>query len=409
MNWHLFLAFKYLFPTKKFGTAFTWLAIIGVALGVAVLLIVLSVMNGFQSNIKQKIVDSNGEIRIESTTGNLQYENLAKILDTHKEIAAYSPYTLAPFMLISNDGIPAFAFAKGINSQTETRVTNFDTIPTLSSIDLLGDDEIILDENLCKSLHLQIGDSVELYSTNMLSELTKDSLLLPRDVVVVGIFRSQTYNTNGILMSNDLLQDLYNLDGQFHGVTIKVADGIDIESFAQKLQHELGADYRVIDWKNLHKELLFALQWEKTMMFFVLLFIVLIAAFSISCTLITNVVRKTKEIALINAIGGSRIGIMLCFCYQSLLIGTFGTILGLLSGVGILHYRDNIMSIIEKLTFSTSSSGYISQFIHLPVLYTANDILLISLVSIVICALAGIIPAIKTSKINPALALRFEQ
>ena len=89
MNWHLYLAFKYLFPTKKFGTAFTWLAIIGVALGVAVLLIVLSVMNGFQNNIKQKIVDSNGEIRIESTTGNLRYENLANILNTTQRRISY--------------------------------------------------------------------------------------------------------------------------------------------------------------------------------------------------------------------------------------------------------------------------------------------------------------------------------
>lgn len=409
MNWQLYLALKYLFPTKKFGTAFTWLAILGVSIGVAVLLIVLSVMNGFQQNIKSKIINSNGEIRIEATDGNLQYQQLSNILDNHTEIEAYSPYTFAPFMIISNDEIPAFAFAKGINAQTETLVTKISTIPAIESLNCLIDDEIIVDENIFNSLHLNIGDSVELYSTNMLSELTKDSLILPRDINVVGIFKSQNYNTYGIIMSNELLQELYNLDKTFHGVTVKLSSSVNIERFAAKLQQELGNTYRVLDWKNLHQELLFALQWEKTMMFFVLLFIVLIAAFSIACTLITNVIRKTKEIALIKAIGGTRFGIMMCFCFQSLVIGMFGTILGLLSGVVILHYRDNIMSIIEKLTYTTSSSDYIAQFVHLPVVYTATDILLISLLSIIICTFAGIIPALKTANINPAFALRFEQ
>jgi lipoprotein-releasing system permease protein len=164
-----------------------------------------------------------------------------------------------------------------------------------------------------------------------------------------------------------------------------------------------------MDCVSGNSALLFALRWEKTMMFFVLLFILLVASFSISSSLITNVVRKVREIGLVIAIGGNRYGVAKWFCLQGLFIGFCGTALGMVSGIAVLWRRDFIIRLATGLLKWEDAQNYLSQFVRLPVKYDGADFILITLFSLLICVLSGIIPGLRAAKINPAEALRCEQ
>ena len=410
MHWSFFIALKQLFPSHRYGTIFTWLSLLGVALGVAVLFIVQSVMNGFQNDIQSNIVKSQGQLRVESsgTITHFDYQFLEKSFSNFQEIARISPYVTGEIVILRNN-TSGFALAKGIDPNTESGVTCIQPTQSVKSIRDLSNNEVFIEENLFHSLQLTLGDVIEVYSLPMIFEISEDNIPLPREARVVGIFAAGSYNLNGIIAPISFLQDLYSLENEIHGITLKLHPSVDVSKFAETLQNKLGMYYKVTDWKNFNKELLFALRWEKTMMFFVLLFILLIASFSISCTLITNVVRKTKEIALINAIGGSRRGILLCYCFQGFFIGILGTIGGMLMGFVVLAFRNSITATLEKLLCNNSASNYLSQFVHLPVQYSSTDIFIISALSIGICTLAGLFPAIKACHINTARALRFEQ
>jgi lipoprotein-releasing system permease protein len=258
-------------------------------------------------------------------------------------------------------------------------------------------------------LGVQIGDFVEIYTALALEALQKDTIIFPRDVRVVGYFSANNYDQNAILCSLPLMQELYELGEGVHGFTVKLGKGQSVEQVAKQLQDFLGDEYRVMDWIHGNSEMLFALRWEKTMMFFVLLFVLLVASFSISSTLIANVIRKTREIGLIMAMGGNRYGIAKCFCLQGFFIGFCGTLLGIGGGITVLHFRDSIIKFITWAFHWEGAQNYLSQFVQFPVEYHGSDFLLISLFSIFICIASGIIPGFRASRIHPADALRYEQ
>jgi lipoprotein-releasing system permease protein len=406
MNWSTYLALKNLFPSRRKFTFFTVMSIIGVTLGVAVLVVVQSVMNGFQVEIRRNLVRVQGEIRVERLG---LIEDLAvfeKEMQKFDEIEAIAPYGYGIVMLIY-DGRPAFPLAKGIR-EDEAKVTGVGESLKFCSLEKLDSDHIILGEQLAMQLGIRLGDRVELYSPLALESLQNDDIIFPREVEVMGFFEANDYDKNAFLCSLERMQDLYALGEGAHGFTIKVKSGYSVEKFAAKLQEQLGSEYRVIDWIHGNGELLFALRWEKTMMFFVLLFILLVASFSISSMLVTNVVRKVREIGVIIAMGGNRWGIARCFCLQGFFVGICGIFLGILSGMVVLYYRDGIINIVDKILTGNNAQNYLSQFTHLPVAYAMGDFIFIGLFSLLICIFSGIIPGLKAARIHPANALRYE-
>ncbi|MDR1303137.1 MAG: ABC transporter permease, partial [Puniceicoccales bacterium] len=296
------------------------MSIVGVALGVAVLVVVQSVMNGFQVDIRQNIVRVQGEIRIEGKDGIENPADFEKKLQNFSEIEAIAPYACGVVMLMHGDA-PVFPVAKGIDADREGRVTGVEGVLSLCSLENLGGDCAIIGEQLAARCGIQIGDRVEIYTPLALEALQKNEVIFPRDVRVAGYFSANNYDQNMILCPLSLMQDLYALGDGVHGFTLKLRDGQFVEKCAKKMQNFLGDEYRVMDWISGNGALLFALRWEKTMMFFVLLFILLVASFSISSSLITNVVRKVREIGLVIAIGGTRYGVAKWFCLQRLFIG----------------------------------------------------------------------------------------
>jgi lipoprotein-releasing system permease protein len=382
------------------------MSILGVALGVAVLVVVLSVMNGFQAEIRRNLIRVQGEIRVECPELIEDLSAFEKKMQTFDEIEAIAPYGCGVVMLLHGDR-PAFPFAKGI-TEDEAKVTGVSESLKFCLLGDLDNDRIILGEQLAIQLGIRLGDQVELYSPLALEALQNDDIIFPREVEVVGFFAANDYDRNAFLCSLGRMQDLYALGEGAHGFTIRVKLGYSVEKFAEKLQKQLGPEYRVTDWIHSNGDLLFALRWEKTMMFFVLLFILLVASFSISSMLVTNVVRKTREIGVIIAMGGNHWGIARCFCLQGFFIGIYGIFLGILGGVGVLQCRDAIVKIINRLLTWESAQNYLGQFTHLPIEYNMDDFVFIGLFSLLICIFSGIIPGLKTARIHPANALRSE-
>ncbi|MDR1591219.1 MAG: ABC transporter permease [Puniceicoccales bacterium] len=406
MNWIAYLALKNLFPTGQKLTFFTIMSTLGVTLGVAVLVVVQSVMNGFQAEIRRDLVRIQGEIRVECSGAVDSLAEFWKKMQIFSEIEAIAPYCCGVVMLIHGNR-PVFPLAKGV-TEDEAKVTGLGESLKFCSLEDLDSDRIILGEQLAAQLGICLGDRVELYSPLALEALQNDDIIFPREVEVAGFFAASDCDKNALLCSMGRMQDLYGLGEGVHGFTIKVKSDYSVEKFAKRLQKQLGSEYRVTDWIHGNSDLLFALRWEKTMMFFVLLFILLVASFSIASMLVTNVVRKTREIGVVMAMGGTRWGIARCFCLQGFFVGICGTFLGIFFGIVVLYYRDNIVNIIDKILTGNDAQNYLSQFTHLPVEYNANDFIFIGLFSLLICIFSGIIPGLKAARIHPANALRSE-
>jgi lipoprotein-releasing system permease protein len=364
-------------------------------------------MNGFQSEIKRNLVEIQGEIRVEGYEIIEDIKAFEKFLMNFEEIEAIAPYGRGVIMLM-RDGHSIFPFIKGITAN-ELAVTGVGQMLKSCSLKDLDNDHIIVGEQLALQMGLRVSDMVELYSPLALEFLQNDNIIFPREVKVAGFFVANDYDKNTILCSLERIQDLYELGEGAHGFTIKLHSGYSVERFALKLQEQLGSAYRVTDWVQGNSNLLFALRWEKTMMFFVLLFILLVASFSISSMLITNVVRKTREIGIIIAIGGNRCGIARCFFLQGLFVGIIGTCFGIIGGMSVLYFRDEIVKFTNTILIGSSAQNYLSQFTHLPVTYHMSDFIIIGLFSILICILSGVIPGLRATRICPAKALHYEQ
>lgn len=405
MNWVNYWAWKCLFPSRRRFTFFTFMSIVGVTLGVAVIVVVQSVMNGFQDDIKRNLVAAQGEIRVEGRQIIPDCEQFT--LRRYKEVSAAAPFVHGMVMLTHGD-CTSFAYAKGVD-RSELEVTEICKIGPDGSSFVPRDNEIILGINVAHRLGAKIGDVIEVYAPNSLECLTRDEVIFPKELTVIGFSESNNYLYDVAICSLAAMQSLYATNDGVHGVTLRLNHGISVEKFAYVLQKNLGDRYIVTDWIHSNHDFLFALRWEKTMMFFVLFFVLLVSLFSISSMLITNVVRKTREIGTLVAMGGNNKSIALSFCFQSVFIGILGITFGIISSVIVLEWRDKIIAALYKLLPWSDAQSYLSQFTHLPVSYKITDFLLISVFTLTICIFCGLIPALKVSRIQPANALRYER
>ncbi len=409
MPWYLYLALKQLFPTGRRIAFFTLASIAGVMLGVAVLIIVLSVMNGFGVEIRQKIVETNGDVRVEN--GGIMYDQeavMAKIR-TQAGVQAVTPYAQG-MVLLQAGNRPSFPVIHGLDLATVQQVVPLAKFMVVGRVEDLDDDSVLLSSELAASLGARVGQKVDVYSPLLLERLKQDEILLPRSVRVAGIFETgwNQVDSNTVLCSLRLMQDLYGLGRGVHGVSVRLRPGVDSDEFAAKLNALFDGADRAVSWIESNRDFLFVLQLEKNMLFFLLLFIVLVAAFAITSSLLIAVVRKTREIGLLGALGGKPRQVAACFCFQGFLIGVAGTLLGIGLAVLALSFRNEIVHAFARITQSEAALLRFYQFANLPLSYSAHDFTLIIVSSVVIATLAGLLPAWRAARLKPVEALRSE-
>ena len=402
MAYELFIAKRYLTARKKskFISIITLISVGGVLVGVAALVIVLSVMNGFETEVRSRIIGTTSHITVFSMEeeGMEDYTQVISQVEGMKGVVAASPFVFAKAAIASakaSDGIAV----RGVLPQRELRVTRIGESIKSGAFDLQGG--ICLGTDLAEGLGVSVGDRVNLFSIG--KEGLSPGLAVPKitKFEVTGIFETGMYEYDSqlALISLDKAQKLFNLGNRVSGVEVKVKNYYQAGKIADALDHLLGFPYYAVDWMHLHKNLFSWMKIEKWSMFLILCLIILVAAFNIISTLIMVVMEKTKEIGILKSMGATSQGIRRIFLFEGLVVGGVGATLG--SGIGYAlcwaQETFKIISLPSQIYFINS----------LPIDMHPLDFVAVALASLAICTAASLYPAYKAARLIPVEAIRY--
>ncbi|MCC5022554.1 MAG: ABC transporter permease [Candidatus Synoicihabitans palmerolidicus] len=412
MPWSLYLALKQLFPSGRRFPFFTVISVIGVALGVALLIISVSVMGGFGREIRRMIVDTQGDVQVRAGGYLENSDEVVARLAAPPWVTGVTPFAEGVVML-QYDLKPAFPALQGIDVERVNSVIPLDDYIRSGSLEDLDDDSVILSSRLAYSLGARIGSVVEIYSPLLLEKMKGGEMMLPRELEVVGIFEigHQSLDSSVVLVTLRCMQELYGLGDGVHGFSVKLEEGVDPDLAARGFNRELAEvapGAFAASWLDSNQDFLFVVQLEKTMIFFLLLFIIVVASFSVTSSLLISVVRKTREIGLLGAMGARKRDVALCFCWQAMLIGVGGTLTGVAVGFTVLHFRDDLIAAFTRLTGSEEALLRFYEFSNLPAYLSNQDLTLIVSAAVIISTLAGVLPAWRAAGLQPVEALRNE-
>jgi len=409
MSWPLYLALKQLFPTGRRFPFFTFISILGVALGVTLLIVSISVMGGFGREIRNMIVNTQGEVQVRSFGLIENPQAVLKMVEGVKGVVASTPFAEG-VVLLQHENKPAFPAIQGVDMTRVEGVVPLKKYIIAGSFEDLDDDRVILSSQLAMTIGARLGSKVSIYSPLLLEKLKADEILMPRELEVCGIFEigHQQLDSSVVIVTLRTMQELYGLGHAVHGVNVKLADGADPDRVARAINQALPVDGVARSWMDSNHEFLFVLQLEKNMIFFLLLFIIVVAAFSVASSLLISVVRKTREIGPLGALGATPKQVAACFCFQGILIGAGGTALGLVMGFTVVHFRNDIVAGFTRLTGSREALERFYQFSQLPAYLSGSDLALIVSSALIVSTLAGLLPAWRAAKLKPVEAFRAE-
>ena len=410
-----FIGFRYTRAKRKnhFISFISLTSMIGIALGVAALIIVLSVMNGFQAELRNRILGVASHIEITENSNKLsRWQSLAKQVVAQPNVQASAPYIMAQGMLSYGQAVQG-ALIRGVLPEQEDNVADLGKSMQVGQLsDLVpGEFNIILGADLAYNLGVSVGDKVVLMAPQ--GQFTPTGVI-PRlkQFNIVGLFQIGMYEYDAGLALIDI-QDaakLYRMGDQISGLRLKINDLFDAPAMAIELNRHLLplGSYYITDWTRQHANFFKAIQLEKRVMFIILTLIVAVAAFNIVSTLVMAVTDKRADIAIMRTLGASPASIMQIFIIQGALIGVIGTFFGAILGIAIALHIDTIIPFIENLfqvQFLAKDVYYISE---LPSKLEWRDTVTIIMTSVVLSFIATLYPSYKASKINPAEALRYE-
>ena len=408
MKWWLYIALKQLFPTGKVVSFFAAVSLLGVALGVLGLFGTQSVMNGFHSEISLKLRDTTGDVIIRNYGRPMHsLETLKERLKSMPEVESVEFVAQGPVMMVVNN-VPVFPMLRSydtISGECALPIREKKFV-RMGSIDDLDDDSIILGQRLAASVGAGVGDKVDVFSPTMLDKIKRDEVPMAASLDVVGLLATDysQVDSNIALVSLRRMRDLYNLGDGSHSIAIRLKESAkdSAEAFAKKLVDEdiVPRSYYVTTWLGANEAFLRVIKMEKVMMSL----IILVASFSICISLYTSVLRKTREIGLSAAMGARPLQIAATYCFQGFAIGLFGSILGLLLTFLLLHFRAPIAEFIV----GREALIEFYHFARLPVKYELKDALWACGFSIVLCTLAGFLPAIRAARLKASEAMRNE-
>ena len=415
LPFELFVGLRYLRAKRKnhFSTFISITSMVGIALGVAVLIIVLSVMNGFGTELRNRILGVASHLQITQGDNTLSnWQQAMGALDGVPHVVAAAPFIMGQGML-SYDAAAQGTLVRGIIPADEVKVAEFADKMKVGSLDDLraGEFNIILGRDLAQSLGLTVGDKVVLMSPS--GQATPVGTM-PRmkQFKLVGLFEMgyQSYDSGLALVHMEDAAKLYRMNDKITGLRIKLDDPFLTSEVAPAIASKLSnqGNYYISDWVQENPNFFAALKMEKRIMSIIMVLVVAVAAFNIVSTLIMAVIDKRADIAIMRTFGASPRSIMSIFIIQGALIGIIGTLLGATLGILIALNIDSIIPFIESLfhvQFLAKDVYYISE---VPSQVLWSDVLLITLTSIILSLLATLYPSYKASQINPAEALRYE-
>ena len=383
----------------------------GIALGVMALIVVMSVMNGFQEELRNRILGVAAHLEISGSGGQLaDWQGLARQVEKHPEVRGMAPFVSGQALLALGSETKG-ALVRGLLPDQEDKVAEFASHMSSGRLSNLrpGEFGIILGADLARSLGAFEGDKVALIAPQ---GVVTPAGMLPRikQFTVVGIFRMGMfeYDAGLALIHLQDAQKLYRLGDDVSGLRVKLADMDRAPWVLRELAKTLHGDYALTDWTMSHASFFQAVQIEKRMMFIILTLIVAVAAFNIVSTLVMAVTDKQADIAILRTLGASPKSIMAIFMIQGSLIGVIGTLLGVLFGVLLALNVETVVPWIEKAVGRNLFPADIYYISKLPSQLVWADVASIGLVALVLAFLATLYPSWRAANVQPAEALRYE-
>ena len=418
-GFELFVGLRYTRAKRKnhFISFISLTSMIGIALGVAALIVVLSVMNGFQKELRTRILGVASHLEITGNNNQLSdWPYVANYSAKQPHVLASAPYIMAQGMLSYDQGVQG-AIIRGVLPIAEDKVADLGRNMKVGHLTDLkaGEFGIILGADLAYNLGAQVGDKVVVMAPQ--GQFTPAGVV-PRlkQFTIVGLFQVGMYEYDAglALIHMDDAAKLYRMGDSVSGVRLKLDDLFGAPSIAASIATQLNGSasskgqYYVSDWTQQHANFFKAVQMEKRVMFIILTLIVAVAAFNIVSTLVMAVTDKRADIAIMRTLGASPASVMFIFIIQGALIGLIGTVFGAVFGILIALNIDTIIPFIEGLFHVQFLSKEVYAISDLPSDLIWSDVMVIVTMSFVLSLLATLYPSWRASKINPAEALRYE-
>ena len=409
----LFIGLRYTRTKRRTGfiSFITLTSILGIALGVAALITVLSVMNGFEAELRDRILGMTSHASVTGIDGELHdWETLQAPLGREPRVKGWAPYVEGQAM-INSDRRVSGSLIRGILPDYEPRVSEVATRLVAGNLSDLkaGEFGIILGAELAEHLGVITGDKITVITPQITAT---PAGILPRlkRFTVVGIFHVGMfeYDRNLALINLEDAKRLFSMEGAVSGLRLKVDDVFYARQIAREIGPNLPGEYMITDWTQAHSNFFKAIQTEKRVMFIILLLIVAVAAFNIVSTLVMVVTDKRSDIAILRTQGMPPLSVMAIFIVLGTVIGLFGTLIGGIGGVLLALNVETVVPAIEKLFgvhFLSADVYYISE---LPSKLIWGDVYRITLVAFILSIVATLYPAWQAAKIKPAEELRYE-
>ena len=385
-------------------------SMLGIALGVAALIIVLSVMNGFQKEVRDRMLSVVSHIEIFAPDG-AAMPDVARTMEEARrnpQVIGAAPFVSAQALLARGEDMKG-ALVRGIDPAHEAEVTDLAAANAAAIAQLVpGEFRVVLGVELARALGVSVGDVVTLIAPN--GQVTPAGVV-PRlkQMTVAGTFDSGHYEYDSalVLLHHQDAERIFRLEGPT-GIRLKLKDLHEARAVAYELAASLSGDLLIRDWTQQNKTWFAAVQLEKRMMFIILTLIVAVAAFNLVSTLVMTVQDKRADIAILRTLGASPGSIMGIFVVQGAMVGVIGTLSGLLLGLAIAVNIDVIVPALESLLHASFLPKDIYLISKMPSDPQSSDIMPIAIISLVLSFLATLYPSWRASRVNPAEALRYE-
>jgi len=436
LPFELGLALRYLRPKRTSVSFITLISVIGVMLGVAVLIVVMSVMTGFHQKLQEKLFGFRSDLMVESKRGPFEYgADLNRTLHEVSGVSGVSPVVMSKVMV---QRVEALGETNGTGEPAQ--LLRVDVLPligvdpaTLKDVTVIPESlvegrmefgDVFLDERFAvvginltskKSLELELNSTVSIYSTGQLQQMKQardegdEFGILPTDFRVKGVFNVGFHEFNNyVLCSTEAAQELFEIHGKVTAVMVKLHDPGKVDEARDAMQAALGRDFMVMTWRDFSPSLVEAVAVEKAVIEFLLFFIVIVAAFGITSSLIIFGVQKTRDIGLMKALGATNSQVSVVFLAQSFVVGALGVLMGLTLGLLVVEYRNDILRFMREKFGLELFPANIYHFYELPALIVSTDLMVICGGTLVISLMAGLVPARNAARLKPAEALRHE-
>jgi lipoprotein-releasing system permease protein len=383
---------------NSFISFISLISMLGIALGVAALIIVISVMNGFQSELRSRMLAATSHLEVKGLDGPMtDWKSITATLQKNAEVKAIAPYVQGEGLWVNGE-INKPSLVRGIDPAAESQVADVHKHMKVGELSALkaGEWGVILGIDLARSLGVRVGEKV--------------ALMIPQGTVTPAgsVPRVKSFTVTGLFEIGWIEADSYQLGDAITGVRMKLDDLMKAPAFAARVAPQLPVGNAISDWTQQNANFFKAVQLEKRVMYIILTLIVAVAAFNLVSTLVMVVTDKQSDIAILRTLGARPGSIMQIFVVQGAIIGVIGTLIGLALGLLIAFNLDAVVGTIEKIFSVTFIDKTVYLITQLPSKVLAADVWTIVLMSLFMSFIATLYPSWRASRVNPAEALRYE-